>query len=626
MCNEMAARILNEDIPSSSSVKEKTICDRNQRPLLSPSSKPRNSFSLSVTPNSTIMDYVNGMVSNNERTNIGSNLEASIVPDLMRVYDNLTQGSRTSHAARNSEINCATQGEQYLSFQTQAPVPRLSDKNTSYTHNTVPATINNTGQQEQRMLLLSSGGKQDASCRDKYNTQIQPQSQVPAGNPKLQAVPSLKKNTSKIGISSSSSRKRSIAESDRSNSDTDTKSRRKRGGNDGRWSKRFAWPDELHRDFVSSIFDVGLKNSSPSAILKQMGEHEQITPDRIKSHLQKYRLRRQKSKEEFMGSYDTALQKIKAGKTECDSNVMNCADGAARMSFATMNEIATEGNDAGSILNGGALHLPHLSESEKSSPIGASMGYLMGLFFSLKQQLLAQRASADNVSSLLPSVPSQPPPPLQFSAPIPTKYAQSGTQHQATYSPYNGTTTQISLASQCQGYPLVVPPPIQYQAPTPLVDHFQVPSPEKQGQHPLHIHFREQQPQGSCPPAQQQYHDVDVFTGIQDITSSPSPHPGPRNNTSLEENDIMKREMQSQMAFQTKIRKLKETELNKVMTSTSCVSTSDTPCDNHLGNSALITNCSECGLSNEADNIDQLHADIWTDVVDEDLFDFLINE
>ena len=81
--------------------------DRNQRPLVSPSSKPRNSFSLSVTLNSTIIDYVNGMVSNNERTNTRSNLETIIAHDLVSVYGNLTQGSCTYHTARNSKINYA---------------------------------------------------------------------------------------------------------------------------------------------------------------------------------------------------------------------------------------------------------------------------------------------------------------------------------------------------------------------------------------------------------------------------------------------------------------------------------------------------------------------------------------
>jgi hypothetical protein len=36
--------------------------------------------------------------------------------------------------------------------------------------------------------------------------------------------------------------------------------------------------------------------------------------------------------------------------------------------------------------------LPQLSEAEKQSPIGSAMGYLMGLFFSLKQQLMIQRS------------------------------------------------------------------------------------------------------------------------------------------------------------------------------------------------------------------------------------------
>jgi hypothetical protein len=36
--------------------------------------------------------------------------------------------------------------------------------------------------------------------------------------------------------------------------------------------------------------------------------------------------------------------------------------------------------------------LPQLTDAEKQSPIGAAMGYLMGLFFSLKQQLMIQRS------------------------------------------------------------------------------------------------------------------------------------------------------------------------------------------------------------------------------------------
>jgi SHAQKYF class myb-like DNA-binding protein len=84
----------------------------------------------------------------------------------------------------------------------------------------------------------------------------------------------------------------------------------RRGNSDGRWSKRFTWPDELHRDFVSAVFDVGLKHSSPSAILSQMPEHEGITTERIKSHLQKYRVHRAKSKSEFMGCLRSIVEQV----------------------------------------------------------------------------------------------------------------------------------------------------------------------------------------------------------------------------------------------------------------------------------------------------------------------------
>ncbi|KAF0759472.1 hypothetical protein AaE_003698, partial [Aphanomyces astaci] len=38
-----------------------------------------------------------------------------------------------------------------------------------------------------------------------------------------------------------------------------------------RRTKRFIWPDELHRLFVAAVFDVGLKNASPKALLTLMG-------------------------------------------------------------------------------------------------------------------------------------------------------------------------------------------------------------------------------------------------------------------------------------------------------------------------------------------------------------------
>lgn len=64
--------------------------------------------------------------------------------------------------------------------------------------------------------------------------------------------------------------------------------------------KRFVWPDDLHRDFVAAIFDVGLKCASPKTIMEMMSNTKELTPDHIKSHLQKYRLHRERAREEFL--------------------------------------------------------------------------------------------------------------------------------------------------------------------------------------------------------------------------------------------------------------------------------------------------------------------------------------
>lgn len=95
--------------------------------------------------------------------------------------------------------------------------------------------------------------------------------------------------------------------------------RRKKDDTDGRWQKRFVWPEELHRFFVASVFDVGLKSSTPSAILQIMGQssgNQEVTTERIKSHLQKFRLHRGKSANEFMESYDYWRKRLEEGGGE----------------------------------------------------------------------------------------------------------------------------------------------------------------------------------------------------------------------------------------------------------------------------------------------------------------------
>ncbi|DBA02051.1 TPA: hypothetical protein N0F65_000298 [Lagenidium giganteum] len=79
-----------------------------------------------------------------------------------------------------------------------------------------------------------------------------------------------------------------------------------------RKTKRFIWPEELHRLFVAAIFDVGLKNASPKALLALMGgtgPHAGLTTEHLKSHLQKYRLNYERSRQEFLQYYDQSTRR-----------------------------------------------------------------------------------------------------------------------------------------------------------------------------------------------------------------------------------------------------------------------------------------------------------------------------
>ncbi|KAG3003297.1 hypothetical protein PC121_g19199 [Phytophthora cactorum] len=78
----------------------------------------------------------------------------------------------------------------------------------------------------------------------------------------------------------------------------DTQSRKK----NKRPSKRFLWQEDLHLRFVAAIFDLGLKNASPKTLLPMMNKSNPesgLTTEHLKSHLQKYRINYQRSRQEF---------------------------------------------------------------------------------------------------------------------------------------------------------------------------------------------------------------------------------------------------------------------------------------------------------------------------------------
>lgn len=74
----------------------------------------------------------------------------------------------------------------------------------------------------------------------------------------------------------------------------------RKGSDGGNSEKRFKWPPELHIAFVECLFELGMKAASPKVLLELMPETPGLTGEHIKSHLQKYRLMKDRSKKEFV--------------------------------------------------------------------------------------------------------------------------------------------------------------------------------------------------------------------------------------------------------------------------------------------------------------------------------------
>jgi hypothetical protein len=88
------------------------------------------------------------------------------------------------------------------------------------------------------------------------------------------------------------------------------------------------WTEEMHRQLVEAIYEIGVSHASPSVIMEHMtfmsttealdgpdaaasdySSSNQVTSERVKSHLQKHRKNKQKSKDEFRREYDRWMQK-----------------------------------------------------------------------------------------------------------------------------------------------------------------------------------------------------------------------------------------------------------------------------------------------------------------------------
>eukprot|EP00537_Pseudo-nitzschia_pungens_P009923 CAMPEP_0172385824 /NCGR_PEP_ID=MMETSP1061-20121228/3436_1 /TAXON_ID=37318 /ORGANISM="Pseudo-nitzschia pungens, Strain cf. pungens" /LENGTH=1005 /DNA_ID=CAMNT_0013114977 /DNA_START=433 /DNA_END=3450 /DNA_ORIENTATION=+ len=197
------------------------------------------------------------------------------------------------------------------------------------------------------------------------------------------------------------------------------------------------WAFEEHKAFAAAIFEIGLKNCSPSVIMENMRKQPRyITRERTKSHLQKYRQTKERSKAEFLKEYDAffkSTEKAKAllNRKNCGSSFVKKEEASSSSFTKTMdpnrNEpipkailtTALEGKKPSKLLGGKAaallsysvlnnfstnhgpdqlqykaaklMEFPAMTEEEKRSSVGASLLQVKTLIDNMTDVLLKQR-------------------------------------------------------------------------------------------------------------------------------------------------------------------------------------------------------------------------------------------
>mmetsp|Transcript_12971 Transcript_12971/g.31601 ORF Transcript_12971/g.31601 Transcript_12971/m.31601 type:complete len:1093 (+) Transcript_12971:552-3830(+) len=187
-----------------------------------------------------------------------------------------------------------------------------------------------------------------------------------------------------------------------------------KAGND---EEDIPWTAQQHRDFVAAIYDVGLEKCSPSVILENMYRPaKRITRERAKSHLQKYRLTKDKGKREFLKEYDSLLDRTETTKDihtkindakgkppPIPAAVLATAlkgqapetliggDAAGLLSFSVLNNISVDQKPDGISFDATPETFPTLSEREKKSSLGRSLTQVHDMLQNLTNVLLKAR-------------------------------------------------------------------------------------------------------------------------------------------------------------------------------------------------------------------------------------------
>lgn len=189
------------------------------------------------------------------------------------------------------------------------------------------------------------------------------------------------------------------------------------------------WSDAIHRALAEAIYDIGVKNASPAVIMEQMSTTDKsITSERVKSHLQKYRNNKEKSKQEFFAEFDTWMQKaltvgaangMDSSSLAPPSTIVNMmgsdsflgGEMASFLSYSAMyedhnelngytdNSISQNIGDYFSTIasTGAAIPFPVLTEEERKTPLGVSISHVVGLFYSIGKCIMQQRVAQDEL-------------------------------------------------------------------------------------------------------------------------------------------------------------------------------------------------------------------------------------
>ena len=190
-----------------------------------------------------------------------------------------------------------------------------------------------------------------------------------------------------------------------------------------------------HRLLVAAVYEIGLKHASPAVIFEHMTEpHQEVTGERLKSHLQKYRKNKDKSREEFLHEYDAWMEKAltvgcaggtgrflappKAIAEIVGSKKLLGGDLPAFLSYSMLQEQNTaaypvygsgKSSQAPTIdtrrksTKGGAssseqhqvLSFPILTEEERKSPLGTCISQVIGLFYPMAKYLMSEREKSE---------------------------------------------------------------------------------------------------------------------------------------------------------------------------------------------------------------------------------------